>query len=74
MPTPRAYPSLAWEPVVGDFTADGRVDLWDFNRFAGQWRHVDTGFWSGGSWMTIDGIVDIDDLASLADAWLAHVK
>ncbi len=68
------YPSLTWEPIPGDLTADGRVDLWDFSRFAGQWRLIDTGFWSGGLCMTIDGIVDSDDLANLADSWLARLE
>jgi hypothetical protein len=74
MHVPQGYPWLTWEPIPGDLTADGRVDLWDFSRFAGQWRLIDTGFWSGGLCMTIDGIVDIDDLANLANTWLAHLK
>jgi hypothetical protein len=71
---PNAYPSLAWEPLAGDLTADGRVDLRDFSRFAAQWRRVDTGFWSGGLCITTDGIVDIDDLAHLAESWLAGLR
>lgn len=73
MPMPNSYPRLAWEPLDGDFNADGRMDLRDYSAFAGHWRQIDTAFGSIGALMTTDGIVDFDDLTSLADAWLTHL-
>lgn len=69
-----AYPQLAWETTPGDFDADGDVDLRDYSIFAGQWRRPDTGFWSSGSYMAADGIIDFDDLDRFARAWLPGRK
>ena len=66
----KAYPRLEWEGVAGDFNADGRVDWRDYAVLARQWRQLDTGFWSNGAAITRDGVVDLDDLADFAGAWL----
>jgi len=72
LPVPKNYPRLAWERTAVDFNGDGRVDLRDFARVAKRWRQADTGSWSGNRYVAPDGLVDFDDLAHLADLWLAH--
>lgn len=75
--TAKAYPRLEWEGVACDFNADGRVDLRDYAVLARQWRQLDTGFWSNGTAITRDSVVDLDDLADFAGAWLgsgSHVR
>jgi hypothetical protein len=72
LPVPKGYPRLAWERTAADFNGDGRVDLRDFARAAKRWRQADTGSWSGNRYVAPDGVVDFDDLANLADLWLAH--
>lgn len=68
--TAKAYPRLEWEGAADDFNADGRVDLRDYALFARQWRQLDAGFWSNDAAITRDGVVDHDDLADFARAWL----
>lgn len=72
LPSSRSYPRLAWERTLADFNGDGRVDFRDYALLAKRWLQVDTGFWSGGRYVAPDGILDFDDLANLADLWLAH--
>jgi hypothetical protein len=68
--TAKAYPRLEWEGTAFDLNADRRVDWRDYAVLARHWRQIDTGFWSSGVCITRDGIVDCDDLAELAGAWL----
>jgi hypothetical protein len=63
LPVEGGYPRLAWELAGGDLNADGRVDFRDYSRLAAQWRQVGT-----------TGLVDFDDLMSLAGLWLAGRK
>ena len=72
LPVPKSYPHLAWERTGADFNGDSRVDLRDFALVAKRWRQADTGSWSRNRYVAPDGIVDFDDLANLADLWLAH--
>ena len=72
LPSRTSYPRLAWERTLADFNGDNRVDFRDYALLAKRWLQVDTGFWSGGRYVAPDGILDFDDLANLADLWLAH--
>ena len=70
VPAAGAYPRLMWELAAGDFDADGRVNFRDFSRLAAQWRRGS----AIGSYAAPDGVVDFDDVANLADVWLAGRK
>ncbi len=72
LPVPKGYPRLAWERTEADFNGDGRIDLRDFAVSARRWLQADTGSWSGNRYVAPDGVMDFDDLANLADLWLAH--
>jgi hypothetical protein len=74
LPSPKAYPRLAWQPTPGDFDADGDVDLRDFARLARRWRQIDDGFWSAGTCIAPDTLIDSDDLYTLSRVWLTGVR
>ncbi len=67
------YPELAWQFLIADFDADGRVGLADFAIFAERWLGTDSSFFcgDGGTDLTNDGNIDLNDLKELADNWLA---
>jgi hypothetical protein len=65
------YPRLAWQTMTNDLDGDGSVNLRDFGILARQWRQMDNAFWSRATFMAVDGIIDFDDLATLARTWLA---
>lgn len=71
---PKRYPQLAWQVTPGDFDADGDVDFRDYAVLAGRWRQIDTAFWSGGTYIAPDAVVDFDDLERLTNAWLSGRK
>jgi len=73
-PAPGSYPRLAWQAAAGDINGDYNVDFRDFATLATQWRRIDSGFWSRGTFMAADGVIDFDDLGTLAHAWLATGK
>ncbi len=66
------YPRLAWQAVTGDLDGSGTVDFHDFSILARQWRGVDNGLWSRGTFVASDGIIDFDDLVALTGAWLTY--
>jgi hypothetical protein len=66
-----------WDDVViGDFDGDGDTDLLDFSLFASHWLETDSSFWCGGGGtdLTDDSNVDVNDLRELAENWLAGVE
>ena len=67
------YPELAWQFLIADFNGDGRVGLADYAIFAERWLEPDSSFFcgDGGTDLTNDGNIDLNDLIELADNWLA---
>ena len=74
LPALGSYPRLAWQTAAGDVNGDGNVDFRDFGIFALRWRQIDNAFWSRGTFVTADGIINFDDLSVLAHAWLTGGK
>ena len=67
------YPKLAWQFVIGDFDGDDDVDFADFAIFAAYWLEADSSFWCGGTDLTSDNQVGLDDLREFTENWLAGV-
>jgi hypothetical protein len=65
-----SYPKLAWQFIVGDSDNDGDVDFVDFALMGLKWMQTDSHLYCGGMDLTVDGWVDLNDLAALADNWL----
>ena len=64
------YPKLAWQFVIGDSDSDKNVDFTDFALMGQYWRQADSTLYCGGTDLTGDQWVDLDDLAILCDNWL----
>ncbi len=67
------YPELAWQFLIADFNGNDRVGFADFAIFAERWLGTDSSFFcgDGGTDLTNDGNIDLNDLKELADNWLA---
>lgn len=67
------YPMLTWQFVIGDFDGDDDVDFVDFAVFAAYWLEADSSFYCGGGGtdLTNDGQVGLDDLREFTANWLA---
>jgi len=65
------YPKLAWQFVIGDFDGDDDVDFADFAIFVAYWLETDSSFWCGGTDLTSDNQVGLDDLREFTENWLA---
>jgi hypothetical protein len=65
-----SYPKLAWQFIVGDSDNDKDVDFVDFALMALKWLQADSNLYCGGTDLTGDGWVDLNDLNVLADNWL----
>ncbi|MGA2092508.1 MAG: GLUG motif-containing protein [Sedimentisphaerales bacterium] len=65
-----SYPKLAWQYKVGDSDNDKDVDFSDFATLAGKWIQADSTLYCGGSDLTGDGFVDLEDLYAFAENWL----
>jgi hypothetical protein len=65
-----SYPKLAWQFLVGDSDNDKNVDFVDFALMGLKWMQSDTHLYCGGSDLTGDEWVDLDDLAILCENWL----
>ena len=64
------YPKLAWQTIsVGDIVCPDGVETFDFAVFAAWWLENGCGD-CGGADLTGDGVVDIDDLQTIAANWL----
>jgi len=66
------YPELAWQFLTADFDGNSRVDFADFAVFAERWLGADSGFFcgDGGTDLTNDGNIYLNDLIEFADSWL----
>jgi len=65
-----SYPKLAWQFVPGDSDNDKDVDFEDFAMMGNKWRQADSNLYCGGTDLTGDEWVDLDDLAAFAGNWL----
>jgi hypothetical protein len=65
-----SYPKLAWQFIAGDSDNDKDVDFTDFAPLANKWMQADSNLYCGGTDLTGDGLVNLDDLAALAENWL----
>ena len=65
-----SYPKLAWQYVVGDFDNDKDVDFVDFATMGLKWLQADSPLYCGGTDLTGDGLVDLDDLDAFVENWL----
>jgi hypothetical protein len=66
-----SYPRFVWQFIAGDSDNDGDVDFADFARMGLKWRQTETiTYCSGRADFTGDGLVNLNDLAALADNWL----
>jgi hypothetical protein len=65
-----SYPKLAWQFVVGDSDNDKDVNFIDFAMMGNKWMQADSNLYCGGSDLTGDGLVNLEDLAALAEHWL----
>ena len=65
------YPKLTWQFIIGDFDGDDDVDFADFAIFAAYWLEADSSFWCGGTDLTNDNQVGLDDLREFVANWLA---
>ncbi len=65
-----SYPKFAWQLVPGDFDEDGDIDVQDFSRLARRWKTPASSFWSGGTDLTGDAMVDASDVALFCQSWL----
>jgi hypothetical protein len=64
------YPKLAWQYVVGDSDNDKDVDFTDFALMGSKWRQADSNLYCGGTDLTGNKWVDLDDLDALVENWL----
>jgi hypothetical protein len=67
------YPKLTWQFIIGDFDGDDDIDFADFAIFAAYWLEADSSFYCGGGGtdLTNDGQVGLDDLRQFTENWLA---
>ena len=65
-----SYPKLVWQFVVGDSDNDKDVDFIDFAAMGLKWMQADSPLYCGGTDLTGDGLVDLDDLDAFAENWL----
>jgi hypothetical protein len=65
-----SYPKLAWQFIAGDFDNNRKVDFADFALMGNKWMQADSNLYCGGSDLTGDGLVDLEDLAALTENWL----
>ncbi|MGD0077294.1 MAG: GLUG motif-containing protein [Sedimentisphaerales bacterium] len=65
-----SYPKLAWQFIVGDSDNDKDVDFSDFAELANKWMQADSTLYCGGTDLTGDGLVDLNDLAAFVQNWL----
>ena len=67
------YPKLTWQFVTGDFDGDDDIDFVDFDMFAAHWLEADSSFYCGGGGtdLTNDGQVGLNDLREFTEHWLA---
>lgn len=68
-----SYPEPAWQFVVGDSDNDKDVDFVDFSTMGLKWQQSDSNLYCGGSDLTGDGLVDLADLAEIAEHWLEGI-
>ncbi|MDD5327030.1 MAG: GLUG motif-containing protein [Phycisphaerae bacterium] len=64
------YPKLTWQFTVGDSDNDKDIDFADFAAMALKWLLPDSNLYCGGTDLTGDGWVDINDLEILTGNWL----
>jgi len=64
------YPKLAWQFLVGDSDNDKDVDFIDFAAMGLKWQQADSTLYCGGSDLTGDGVVNMNDLDVFVDNWL----
>lgn len=65
-----SYPKLAWQYVIGDSDNDKDVDFVDFAPLGNKWMQADPTLYCGGTDLTGDGFVDLEDLAAFVENWL----
>lgn len=65
-----SYPKLAWQFLAGDSDNDKDVDFTDFAPMGLKWMQTDTNLYCGGTDLTGDQWVDLDDLDALVENWL----
>jgi hypothetical protein len=65
-----SYPKLAWQFIAGDSDNDKDVDFTDFAMMGNKWMQADSNLYCGGTDLTGDGLVNLEDLAALAENWL----
>ncbi len=66
-----SYPKLAWQFIAGDSDNNKDVDFADFALMGRKWRQADSTLYCGGTDLTGDEFIDLDDLAVLTGNWLA---
>jgi len=65
-----SYPKLIQLFIAGDFDNDIDVDFTDFALMGQKWRQADSTLYCGGTDLTGDEWVDLDDLDALLENWL----
>jgi len=65
-----SYPKLAWQYIVGDSDNDKDVDFTDFALIGNKWMQADSTLYCGGTDLTGDEWVDLNDLAVMCKYWL----
>jgi len=65
-----SYPKLSWQFIAGDSDNDKDVDFVDFALMGNKWMQADSNLYCGGSDLTGDKWVDLDDLAVFVEHWL----
>jgi len=64
------YPKLTWQFTIGDFDNDKDVDFVDFAPMALKWLQADSTLYCGGTDLSGDGWIDLNDFEILTDNWL----
>lgn len=64
------YPKLVCQFILGDFDNNKTVNFTEFTQMALKWLQADLSFYCGGTDLTGDGLIDLNDLAILCNHWL----